>query len=455
MAAYARRGGAGLRARPRAHQAGAGAAVRDADLQRPLVLAAAGGAAGVHAARHGVGHRNRQGQARIAAAARVVGRTRRGRCTTTAWPPTRRATASSTGRPPASSTSGRCRPRPGPRPRSPIQSRCDAGDLHRSGPAACPAASILPSSTSPPRSAVDRRLLPYDLRASAVHVRMLARQGLIEPAEADAIVAALASVEVEPDARDEDVHSAIERLLGELGPRVPRRPQPQRPGADRDAAVGQAGLRRPDRGRARAGRRAARPRRRRGRRRAARLHPRPARTAGVAGPAPGRPRLGADPRRPAAVAGARGGRRVPAGRGRAGRLEPAARPGVGGRGAGLRPLVCELAGCGVRPRLPDRAAATRPHWRWCTCRGSARSWCCGRRPSTASPSWTTRRHRQLDDAAEEEPGRGGAGAGQGRHRDRALDRAAARSRGCRSRTTATCRRTSGPASTRSTTWPGR
>ena len=30
--------------------------------------------------------------------------------------------------------------------------------------------------------AVDRRLLPYDLRASAVHVRMLARQGLIDPA---------------------------------------------------------------------------------------------------------------------------------------------------------------------------------------------------------------------------------------------------------------------------------
>jgi argininosuccinate lyase len=68
--------------------------------------------------------------------------------------------------------------------------------------------------------AVDRRLLPHDLRASAVHVRMLARQGLIEPAEADAIVAALGSVEVEPDAGDEDVHSAIERLLGELGPRV-------------------------------------------------------------------------------------------------------------------------------------------------------------------------------------------------------------------------------------------
>ena len=68
--------------------------------------------------------------------------------------------------------------------------------------------------------AVDRRLLPYDLRASAVHVRMLARQGLIEGAQADAIVAALGAVEVEDDATDEDVHSAIERLLGELGPRV-------------------------------------------------------------------------------------------------------------------------------------------------------------------------------------------------------------------------------------------
>jgi argininosuccinate lyase len=68
--------------------------------------------------------------------------------------------------------------------------------------------------------AVDRRLLPYDLRASAVHVRMLARQGLIEQEQADAIVTALGNVEIEPDAADEDVHSAIERLLGDLGPRV-------------------------------------------------------------------------------------------------------------------------------------------------------------------------------------------------------------------------------------------
>jgi argininosuccinate lyase len=68
--------------------------------------------------------------------------------------------------------------------------------------------------------AIDRRLLPYDLRASAVHVRMLARQGLIGEEEAGRICDALGAVEIEPDAADEDVHSAIERLLGELGPRV-------------------------------------------------------------------------------------------------------------------------------------------------------------------------------------------------------------------------------------------
>ncbi|MGN6379940.1 MAG: argininosuccinate lyase [Gaiellales bacterium] len=67
---------------------------------------------------------------------------------------------------------------------------------------------------------VDRRLLPFDLRASAVHVRMLARQGLIEPDLAEQIVDALGRVELEPDAADEDVHSAIERRLGDLGPRV-------------------------------------------------------------------------------------------------------------------------------------------------------------------------------------------------------------------------------------------
>jgi argininosuccinate lyase len=67
---------------------------------------------------------------------------------------------------------------------------------------------------------VDRRLLPFDLEASAAHARMLGRQGLIPAEKAEGICAALASVEIEPDATDEDVHSAIERLLGDLGPWV-------------------------------------------------------------------------------------------------------------------------------------------------------------------------------------------------------------------------------------------
>ena len=65
--------------------------------------------------------------------------------------------------------------------------------------------------------AVDRRLHPYDVRASAAHVRMLARQGILAPDLAGQIVDALALVEIAPDADDEDVHSAIERELGDLG----------------------------------------------------------------------------------------------------------------------------------------------------------------------------------------------------------------------------------------------
>ena len=75
--------------------------------------------------------------------------------------------------------------------------------------------------------AVDRRLLPYDVRASQAHVRMLGRQGVIPTDDADAIVAALGEIAREPvdgDATDEDVHSLIERRLvarlGDVGRRV-------------------------------------------------------------------------------------------------------------------------------------------------------------------------------------------------------------------------------------------
>ena len=71
---------------------------------------------------------------------------------------------------------------------------------------------------------VDRRLLPFDVAASTAHVEMLARQGILESADAQRIVDALGGIAVEPEASDEDVHSLIERhvvaLLGDTGRRV-------------------------------------------------------------------------------------------------------------------------------------------------------------------------------------------------------------------------------------------
>jgi argininosuccinate lyase len=43
---------------------------------------------------------------------------------------------------------------------------------------------------------VDRRLLPFDLLATAAHARMLGRQGLIPAETADRICAALAHIEL-------------------------------------------------------------------------------------------------------------------------------------------------------------------------------------------------------------------------------------------------------------------
>ncbi|MDX6630052.1 MAG: argininosuccinate lyase, partial [Gaiellales bacterium] len=71
---------------------------------------------------------------------------------------------------------------------------------------------------------VDARLLPYDVRASKAHVRMLGRQGIIPAADATAIEGALDQVELDEGATDEDIHSLIERQLvarlGETGKRV-------------------------------------------------------------------------------------------------------------------------------------------------------------------------------------------------------------------------------------------
>jgi argininosuccinate lyase len=68
----------------------------------------------------------------------------------------------------------------------------------------------------------DAELLPYDCEATAVHARRLHAAGLLdddELKEAEARLAEIATAGgIEPD--DEDVHTAIERLLGEVGRKI-------------------------------------------------------------------------------------------------------------------------------------------------------------------------------------------------------------------------------------------
>jgi argininosuccinate lyase len=70
--------------------------------------------------------------------------------------------------------------------------------------------------------APDRELLPYDCAASKLHARRLAEAGLLsaeELAEAEEALDRIAAEGGVTDA-DEDVHSAIERLLGDLGRKI-------------------------------------------------------------------------------------------------------------------------------------------------------------------------------------------------------------------------------------------
>ncbi|MDQ3539112.1 MAG: argininosuccinate lyase [Chloroflexota bacterium] len=69
----------------------------------------------------------------------------------------------------------------------------------------------------------DVRLIREDIRASIAHTRMLGTQGIISAAEAEAIIDGLWTIldEVDQDAfaltiEDEDVHTGVERRLGEL-----------------------------------------------------------------------------------------------------------------------------------------------------------------------------------------------------------------------------------------------
>ena len=67
----------------------------------------------------------------------------------------------------------------------------------------------------------DAELLPYDCEGTRLHARRLHAAGLLDDAELAEVEARLAEIgpdDLEPD--DEDVHSAIERLLGPLGRKI-------------------------------------------------------------------------------------------------------------------------------------------------------------------------------------------------------------------------------------------
>jgi argininosuccinate lyase len=68
----------------------------------------------------------------------------------------------------------------------------------------------------------DGELLPYDCEATAMHARRLHGAGLLDDAELAEVESRLAEIAtgggIEPE--DEDVHTAIERLLGEVGRKI-------------------------------------------------------------------------------------------------------------------------------------------------------------------------------------------------------------------------------------------
>ena len=78
---------------------------------------------------------------------------------------------------------------------------------------------------------LDARLVHYDVLGSIAHAQMLAEEGLLDPSDADAIVAGLERLREDFDAgkwrielEDEDVHTALETrltaMIGEAGGRV-------------------------------------------------------------------------------------------------------------------------------------------------------------------------------------------------------------------------------------------
>jgi len=105
----------------------------------------------------------------------------------------------------------------------------------------------------------DWRLAPYDLAGSRAHARVLARAGLLEPADLEALLKGIDRLEADvsagvfaPAPDDEDVHTALERgLVERLGPELGGRLRAGRSRNDQVATLFRAYLR--DHGRAVAG----------------------------------------------------------------------------------------------------------------------------------------------------------------------------------------------------------
>jgi argininosuccinate lyase len=69
--------------------------------------------------------------------------------------------------------------------------------------------------------AQDDALLPYDVEGTLVHARRLEAAGLLSADELREVEERLAAITVEDiDESDEDVHSALERLLGDVGRKI-------------------------------------------------------------------------------------------------------------------------------------------------------------------------------------------------------------------------------------------
>jgi argininosuccinate lyase len=69
--------------------------------------------------------------------------------------------------------------------------------------------------------AQDDELLPYDIQGTLIHAKRLEGAGILTPAELADVEHRLAEITVDDlDAEDEDVHSAIERLLGDVGRKI-------------------------------------------------------------------------------------------------------------------------------------------------------------------------------------------------------------------------------------------